>query len=171
MEDVRLYAQRHVEIMLVGNKVDLPEDRVVDYKDAKAYAEKHSFQYFETSAKTKINVDKAFTKLTQTVYATKSGAASDAPQHPANNSAHDRDLSNTLQQTSRDRRVIDASGGAASAHMCACLLALSCRLLRLAALQKSASDSSSSSGSSQRHVSLTASNAAGGGADEIACAC
>ena len=43
----------------------------MDYKDAKAYADKHNFQYFETSAKTKINVDKAFTKLTQTVYATK----------------------------------------------------------------------------------------------------
>jgi small GTP-binding protein len=73
MEDVRLYAQRHVEIMLVGNKVDLNDERVVDYKDAKAYADKHNFQYFETSAKTKINVDKAFTKLTQTVYANKSG--------------------------------------------------------------------------------------------------
>lgn len=58
--------------MLVGNKCDLGEERVVDYKDAKAYADKHNFQYFETSAKTKINVDKAFTKLTQTVYATKS---------------------------------------------------------------------------------------------------
>ena len=55
----------------MGNKCDLGEERVVDYKDAKAYADKHNFQYFETSAKTKINVDKAFTKLTQTVYATK----------------------------------------------------------------------------------------------------
>lgn len=71
MEDVRLYAQRHVEIMLLGNKVDLNDDRVVEYRDAKAYADKNNFQYFETSAKTKINVDKAFTKLTQTVYATK----------------------------------------------------------------------------------------------------
>ena len=75
MEDVRLYAQRSVEIMLVGNKVDLNDERAVDYKEAKAYADKHSFQYFETSAKTKINVDKAFTKLTQTVYATKLAAA------------------------------------------------------------------------------------------------
>lgn len=56
----------------MGNKCDLGDERAVDYKDAKAYADKHNFQYFETSAKTKINVDKAFTKLTQTVYQTKS---------------------------------------------------------------------------------------------------
>ena len=81
LEDVRLYAQRHVEIMLCGNKVDLEADRVVDYKDAKAYADKHSFQYFETSAKTRINVDKSFTKLTQTVYATKSVSRSHSTRH------------------------------------------------------------------------------------------
>jgi GTPase SAR1 family protein len=74
LEDVRLYAQRHVEIMLVGNKVDLNEERDVDFKEAKAYADRHNFQYFETSAKTKLNVDKAFTKLTQTVYAAKMAA-------------------------------------------------------------------------------------------------
>ena len=44
----------------------------VFFSPSQAYADKHNFQYFETSAKTKINVDKAFTKLTQTVYATKS---------------------------------------------------------------------------------------------------
>jgi len=71
LDDVRLYAQRTVEVMLIGNKVDLDAERAVEYKDAKAYADRHGFQYFETSAKTKINVDKAFTKLTQTVYANK----------------------------------------------------------------------------------------------------
>ena len=35
MEDVRLYSQRHVEVVLIGNKCDLAEDRRLDYKDAK----------------------------------------------------------------------------------------------------------------------------------------
>lgn len=52
----------------------MADERAVDYKDAKAYADKNNFSYFETSAKTKINVDKAFTKLTQTIYATKMAA-------------------------------------------------------------------------------------------------
>jgi len=90
MEDVRLYAQRSVEIMLVGNKVDLNEERAVEYKDAKSYADKNNFQYFETSAKTKINVDKAFTKLTQTVYATKVAAAAANAQRSSVDPSHRR---------------------------------------------------------------------------------
>jgi len=74
MEDVRLYSQKGVEIILIGNKCDLNEERVVEYKDAKGYADKQGFTYFETSAKTKINVDKAITKLTQTVYEKKISA-------------------------------------------------------------------------------------------------
>lgn len=71
LEDVRLYASRSVEICLIGNKVDLQEERMIDFKDAKAYADKHNFQYFETSAKSKVNVEKAFTKLTHAVYTNK----------------------------------------------------------------------------------------------------
>ena len=52
--------------------MDLSDERAVDYKEAKSYADKQNFQYFETSAKTKINVDKAFLTLTQSVYQTKS---------------------------------------------------------------------------------------------------
>jgi len=74
MEDVRLYSQKGVEIILIGNKCDLNEERTVEYKDAKAYADKNQFTYFETSAKTKINVEKAITKLTQTVYEKKISA-------------------------------------------------------------------------------------------------
>jgi len=71
MEDVRLYAQRNVEIMLIGNKVDLQQERIVEYKEAKAYADKNNFQYLETSAKKKMNVDKAFHKLAQSVVSSK----------------------------------------------------------------------------------------------------
>jgi small GTP-binding protein len=106
MEDVRLYAQRHVEIMLVGNKVDLNEERVVDYKEAKSYAEKHNFQYFETSAKTKINVDKAFTKLTQTVYQTKVAAMQKSQQADASQ----RRVSLTAQNS---QKSAEGDGGCA----------------------------------------------------------
>jgi len=78
MDDVRLYASRSVEIMIVGNKVDLTDERSVEYKDAKAYSDKNNFPYFETSAKKRINVDKAFMKLTQAVYTTKMAAMSKA---------------------------------------------------------------------------------------------
>jgi hypothetical protein len=51
LEDVRLYAQRHVQIFLLGNKVDLLDERKIEFKDAKAYAEKYHMQYFEVNKK------------------------------------------------------------------------------------------------------------------------
>ena len=73
MEDVRLYSQRGVEVVLLGNKCDLAEERRVEYRDAKAYAEKNRFLYLETSAKSRVNVDKAITQMTEVVYAKKVG--------------------------------------------------------------------------------------------------
>ena len=51
MEDVRLYSQRGVECALIGNKCDLQDERRVDFKDAKAYADKNGFMYFEDQRK------------------------------------------------------------------------------------------------------------------------
>ena len=45
---------------LVGNKVDLEDDRAVSVDEAKAFAEQHNLIYIETSAKTGANVDAAF---------------------------------------------------------------------------------------------------------------
>jgi Ras-related protein Rab-18 len=90
MEDIRLYAQRNVEILLVGNKVDLSvkgsgsdRERVIDSKEAQAYAEKHHFDYMETSAKTKVNVEKAFSQLTLRVFDSR------MENHQRNNSNND----------------------------------------------------------------------------------
>lgn len=47
------------DIILVGNKVDLEEKRVVDFARAKDFAEKHGCEYIETSAATGYNVSKA----------------------------------------------------------------------------------------------------------------
>lgn len=47
MQDVRLYAKPNVDILLVGNKVDLQSKREVDYKAAKEYAEKNNMGYVE----------------------------------------------------------------------------------------------------------------------------
>ncbi len=52
--------------VLVGNKVDLKEMRVVPTKVAEEYARKKGFlHYVETSARLNVNVDKAFILLLQ----------------------------------------------------------------------------------------------------------
>ena len=50
-------------IYLLGNKVDDVENRVIKYKDAKAFANKYSLKYYETSAKTGQNINKVFFDL------------------------------------------------------------------------------------------------------------
>ena len=45
-----------VVILLVGNKVDLTQQRVVDNEDAKEFASNLGIHYFETSAKDNTNI-------------------------------------------------------------------------------------------------------------------
>ncbi|XP_043931004.1 ras-related protein Rab-27B [Protopterus annectens] len=51
------------DIVLIGNKSDLPDQREVQEKHAKELAERYGIPYFETSAATGNNVDKAVNKL------------------------------------------------------------------------------------------------------------
>jgi len=61
--DIERYAPSGVVKMLVGNKVDLVDRRVVDFFAAKELADGLNMQYLETSAKDSTNVREAFEKL------------------------------------------------------------------------------------------------------------
>ena len=50
--------RKNVNIILFGNKVDLPKERgEVTNEEVKTYSEKHKLIYFETSAKTKQGIN------------------------------------------------------------------------------------------------------------------
>ena len=51
-------------VALLGNKVDLQEDRMISTEQGRQLAKKHGFLYFETSAKTGWNVKRAFKEAT-----------------------------------------------------------------------------------------------------------
>ncbi len=53
----------NIVLILVGNKIDLTEDRVVSRKEGESIAEKLQLTYMETSAKTGENIDDAFKML------------------------------------------------------------------------------------------------------------
>ena len=53
--------------MLIGNKCDLNDRRVVLRELGEALALKHSMMYIETSAKLNINIQEAFMQLTEAV--------------------------------------------------------------------------------------------------------
>eukprot|EP01129_Flabellula_baltica_P001799 TRINITY_DN1170_c0_g1_i2.p1 TRINITY_DN1170_c0_g1~~TRINITY_DN1170_c0_g1_i2.p1 ORF type:complete len:126 (-),score=23.59 TRINITY_DN1170_c0_g1_i2:49-426(-) len=54
-------------IVICGNKCDLENDRRVDFNEAKAHFNEMGFVFYETSAKTKINVDVVFSSLIEEI--------------------------------------------------------------------------------------------------------
>ncbi|KAK3742997.1 hypothetical protein QZH41_015622, partial [Actinostola sp. cb2023] len=53
--------------ILVGNKNDCPERKVVETEDAGKFAQQMGIQVFETSAKENINVEEIFNSITKMV--------------------------------------------------------------------------------------------------------
>jgi len=69
LTEIRQFAGQDIPFVLIGNKYDLLEDvgEVIDRDEARALAESENSIYIETSAKTGINVDEAFTELTRRI--------------------------------------------------------------------------------------------------------
>ena len=57
----------YVPVVLIGNKCDLEEKRSVSSKDARKFAKENNFVFYETSAKTGVNVDDVFRVLTKAI--------------------------------------------------------------------------------------------------------
>jgi len=68
LQEIDRYACEHVNKLLVGNKVDMKDKRVIDYNTAKTFASSLSgMTYIETSAKNDENVDLVFSTLAQEI--------------------------------------------------------------------------------------------------------
>lgn len=74
LDEVKKNADPDALVIVVGNKSDLDEARVVTTTEGEALAEKHGFIFMETSAKSSRNVDRAFTELVKGVYNFKKNA-------------------------------------------------------------------------------------------------
>jgi small GTP-binding protein len=61
--DLRDNLGQKVPVVLLGNKTDLPDQRAVTLGEASELADGYGFKYFETSAATSENVDRAFYNL------------------------------------------------------------------------------------------------------------
>ncbi|GBG29832.1 Ras-related protein Rab-1A [Hondaea fermentalgiana] len=60
LQEIDRYAAEKVNTLLVGNKSDLTNKRVVSYEAAKEFADSVEMEFLETSAKNSTNVEKAF---------------------------------------------------------------------------------------------------------------
>ena len=58
---------KYPNIIIVGNKSDIPNKRVVKYEEALDFANKNGINLVETSAKNKLNINKLFQSLTEDI--------------------------------------------------------------------------------------------------------
>ncbi|XP_055460594.1 ras-related protein Rab-26 [Psammomys obesus] len=63
LTEIQEYAQQDVVLMLLGNKVDSTQERAVKREDGEKLAKEYGLPFMETSAKTGLNVDLAFTAI------------------------------------------------------------------------------------------------------------
>jgi len=75
---LQVKGKEDVPIILVGSKCDLESDRDVPKSEGEALAQKWNCPFFETSSKTRVNVDEVFTELVRIVARDKSLNGQDA---------------------------------------------------------------------------------------------
>ena len=61
--EIEKNASKNVLKVLIGNKTDLEEKRVITYNQGKQFADTYGLKYIETSAKKNLNVNEAFETL------------------------------------------------------------------------------------------------------------
>ncbi|XP_031201059.1 ras-related protein Rab-3D isoform X2 [Mastomys coucha] len=60
---IKTYSWDNAQVILVGNKCDLEDERVVPAEDGRKLADDLGFEFFEASAKENINVKQVFERL------------------------------------------------------------------------------------------------------------
>lgn len=69
IRNIEQHATESVNKMLIGNKCDMVDKKVVDTADGQKLADEYGIKFMETSAKNSINVDKAFITLAKDIKA------------------------------------------------------------------------------------------------------
>ena len=63
MIEIEKNSNKNVLKVLIGNKTDLEDKRVISYNQGKEFADSYGLKYIETSAKKNLNVNEAFSTL------------------------------------------------------------------------------------------------------------
>ena len=68
MNEIKDECSSDIPIILVGNKSDLEDNRVIDKERAMEYAKNENLEYIETSSKTGENINKALSLIIEKIY-------------------------------------------------------------------------------------------------------
>ena len=67
LRNIQEHANEDVEKMILGNKCDMEDKRVIPKERGEAIAKENGVRFLETSAKTNVNIDKAFMDLSESI--------------------------------------------------------------------------------------------------------
>eukprot|EP00055_Hartaetosiga_balthica_P017032 m.111145 g.111145 ORF g.111145 m.111145 type:complete len:207 (+) comp9232_c2_seq1:45-665(+) len=67
VRNIEQNASKDVERMILGNKCDMEDSRVISKEQGEKLAEEYTVPFMETSAKSKINVEEAFTEIARAI--------------------------------------------------------------------------------------------------------
>lgn len=67
LRNINEHASEDVERMLIGNKCDMEDKRLISEERGKKVAEENGIKFFETSAKENINIEIAFNSLAEDI--------------------------------------------------------------------------------------------------------
>ena len=85
LAEVDKYGNENVVKLLVGNKSDLEANRQVKAEEGKSLAESLGIKFLETSAKDAVNVEKAFTTLSNEIKSKVQGRPTNRPPNKPGN--------------------------------------------------------------------------------------
>ncbi|KAH0791347.1 Ras family protein [Histomonas meleagridis] len=68
LNDLHSLAAPNAVIIVVGNKIDLEDNRTVSNSEALHFSERHNIEYIETSALDNRNIDETFIKLAKIIF-------------------------------------------------------------------------------------------------------
>merc|ERR1712157_570251 len=75
MRNIEQHATQNVKKLLIGNKCDCNDDRVISTSRAQELANEYAIKFFETSAKSDVNVYESFVTLARDIVITNTKAA------------------------------------------------------------------------------------------------
>merc|ERR1712232_297677 len=108
-------AEKDCLIMLVGNKMDLNDQRTVFVRDGRSFARKNGLAFIETSALDATGVDTAFQRILQEIYKTQTKKQLRGNEGPTRTSSGVTRPGNVINinepQPEEDNKVTPAGGG------------------------------------------------------------